>query len=160
VECIVNVRSCHTRCRNGRKQLENGLAHTHLVNHSLMRMFTNKQTSKALFRKKRFELNFLFWRNVNIDQSICKVKTQKCSKWKTKKTTWVFFFYKYGKFWSISPEQKIELKPFFLKSEGLVFRRSDKSHWAPSKCCKYVYLPIWYLYMHARYNFFVKSQHS
>ena len=26
---------------------------------------------------------------------------------------WVFFFYKYGKFWSISPEQKVELKSLF-----------------------------------------------
>ena len=30
-----------------------------------------------------------------------------------KKTTWVFFFYNYGKFWSVSPEQKAELKPLF-----------------------------------------------
>ena len=30
---------------------------------------------------------------------------------KNKKTTWIFFFYKYGKFWSISPEQKVERKP-------------------------------------------------
>ena len=26
---------------------------------------------------------------------------------------WVFFFYKYGKFWSISPEQKVDFKPLF-----------------------------------------------
>ena len=32
---------------------------------------------------------------------------------KNEKTLWVFLFYKYGKFWSISPEQKVELKPFF-----------------------------------------------
>ena len=148
MKCIVNVRSCHTRCRNGRKQLENGLAHTHLVNHSLMRMFTNKQTSKALFRKKRFELNFLFWWNapkfaifiekenpcsffrfsfraflsfyftnalvyVNIDQSIHKVKPKVDQKWKVKKIAWVFFFYKYGKFWWVLLEQKVELKPLF-----------------------------------------------
>ena len=28
---------------------------------------------------------------------------QNCSKWKTRKTSSVFFFYKYGKFWSIVP---------------------------------------------------------
>ena len=26
---------------------------------------------------------------------------------------WVFFFYKYGKFWSILPDKKVDLKPLF-----------------------------------------------
>ena len=30
-----------------------------------------------------------------------------------KKSTWVFFFYKYSKFWSVSPDKKVDLKPFF-----------------------------------------------
>ena len=34
-----------------------------------------------------------------------------------KKSTWVFFFYKYGKFWWVLPEQKVDLNLFFLKSE-------------------------------------------
>ena len=32
---------------------------------------------------------------------------------KMKKTMLVFFFYKYGKFWSILLEQKVERKPLF-----------------------------------------------
>ena len=32
-----------------------------------------------------------------------------------KKTTWVFFFYKYGKFWSILGGQKDERKPLFFE---------------------------------------------
>ena len=32
---------------------------------------------------------------------------------KTKKTTWVFFFHKHSKFWSISLGQKVEHKPVF-----------------------------------------------
>ena len=50
---------------------------------------------------------------VNIDQDIHKGKTQSCSIWKTKKTTWVFFFHKHSKFWGISLSQKIEPKPLF-----------------------------------------------
>ena len=30
-----------------------------------------------------------------------------------KKTTWVFFFYKYGKFWSVLLDKKVDLKPLF-----------------------------------------------
>ena len=52
---------------------------------------------------------------VDIDQGIHKGKTQSCSKWKTKKTTWVFFLYKYRKFWSISSEFKLEHKKFILE---------------------------------------------
>ena len=32
---------------------------------------------------------------------------------KNKKTIWVFFFYKYGKFWSILRDKKVDLKPLF-----------------------------------------------
>ena len=43
----------------------------------------------------------------DIDQGIHKVKLKNAlPKWKT---TWVFFFYKYGKFWSISPDKKVYL---------------------------------------------------
>ena len=31
---------------------------------------------------------------------------------KQKKTTWVFFFYKHSKFWSISLEDYVDQKPF------------------------------------------------
>ena len=50
---------------------------------------------------------------VNIDWGIHEVKLKNALNEKQKKTTWVFFFYKYGKFWSISWEQKVELKPLF-----------------------------------------------
>ena len=30
-----------------------------------------------------------------------------------KKTMWVFFFYKYGKFWSVLPDKKVDLKTLF-----------------------------------------------
>ena len=33
------------------------------------------------------------------------------TKWTTKKTTWVFVFQKYGKFWSVSLEHLVEHKP-------------------------------------------------
>ena len=52
---------------------------------------------------------------VDIDQGIHKGKNESCSKWKTKKTTWVFFLYKYRKFWSISLEFKLERKTFILE---------------------------------------------
>ena len=42
---------------------------------------------------------------VDIDEGIYKVKMRKSSEWKMKKKivlcTWIFFFYKYGKFWRI-----------------------------------------------------------
>ena len=50
---------------------------------------------------------------VDIEQGIYKVKLKVALKWKTKKTMWVFFFYKYGKFWSILPDKKVDLKPLF-----------------------------------------------
>ena len=50
---------------------------------------------------------------VDIDQGIHKVKLKVALHEKWKKTTWVFFFYKYGKFWSIPQEQKVDLKPLF-----------------------------------------------
>ena len=46
---------------------------------------------------------------VKIDQGIFKIKLKE----RKKTTTWVFFFYKYGKFWSIPQEQKVDLKPLF-----------------------------------------------
>ena len=52
---------------------------------------------------------------VNIDQGIHKGKNESCLKWKTKKTTWVFFLYEYRKFWSISSEFKLERKTFILE---------------------------------------------
>ena len=52
---------------------------------------------------------------VDIDQGIHKGEDESCSKWKTKKTTWVFFLYKYRKFWSISLEFKLERKSFILE---------------------------------------------
>ena len=52
---------------------------------------------------------------VDIDQGIHKGKNESCLKWKTKKTTWVFFLYEYRKFWSISSEFKLELKTFILE---------------------------------------------
>ena len=36
-------------------------------------------------------------------------------KWKTKKTTWVFWYIKYGKFWSISLEHFVERKPLIYE---------------------------------------------
>ena len=52
---------------------------------------------------------------VNIDQGIQKGENESCSKWKTKKTTWVFFLYKYRKFWNVSSEVKLERKSFILE---------------------------------------------
>ena len=60
---------------------------------------------------------------VDIHQGIYKGKTQSCLKWKMKKTKWVFFFYKYSKFWSVLPDKKLISNLFFLKSE-LVFREN------------------------------------
>ena len=57
---------------------------------------------------------------VDIDQGIHKGKNESCSKWKTKKTTWVFFLYKYRKFWSFSSEFKLERKTLILE---VCFRR-------------------------------------
>ena len=50
---------------------------------------------------------------VDIDQDIYKGKTQSCSKWKTKKSIWVFFFHKHSKLWSVFLGQKVERKPLF-----------------------------------------------
>ena len=63
----------------------------------------------TLFSKKRFEHNFLFRQN-----KIYKVKLKVPPNKKRKKLhAWVSFIYKYGKFWSLSPEQKVEVKPLF-----------------------------------------------
>ena len=50
---------------------------------------------------------------VDIDRGIHKGKLKNALNEKQKKTTLVFFFYKYGKFWSISPDKKVDLKPLF-----------------------------------------------
>ena len=50
---------------------------------------------------------------VNIDWGIHKRKLKNALNEKQKKTTWVFFFYKYGKFWSVSPDKKVDLKTLF-----------------------------------------------
>ena len=50
---------------------------------------------------------------VEIDQGILKVKLRNARNEKQKKTMWVFFFYKYGKFWSVSLDKKVDLKPLF-----------------------------------------------
>ena len=52
---------------------------------------------------------------VDIDQGIHMVKNKNAlnEKRKMKKTTWVFFFYKYGKFWSVLSDKKVDLKPLF-----------------------------------------------
>ena len=51
----------------------------------------------------------------NIDQDIHKWKNESCSKWKTKKITWVFSLYKYRKFWTVSLEFKLERKTSILE---------------------------------------------
>ena len=50
---------------------------------------------------------------VGIDQGIHKVKLKVAQNEKQKKTTWVFFFYDYSKFSSVSPDKKVDLKPLF-----------------------------------------------
>ena len=42
-----------------------------------------------------------------------KGKNQSCTKWKTKKTTWVFSIHKHGRFWSIAIRKKAERKHLF-----------------------------------------------
>ena len=49
---------------------------------------------------------------VNIDQGIHKGKSNVARNEKQKKTTWVFIFQKYGKFWSVSLEHFIKHKPY------------------------------------------------
>ena len=49
---------------------------------------------------------------VDIDRGIHKVKLKNALNEK-QKTMWVFFFYKYGKFWSILRDKKVDLKPLF-----------------------------------------------
>ena len=49
----------------------------------------------------------------DIDWGIHKVKPKNAWNEKQKITMWVFFFYKYGKFWSISLDKKVDLRPLF-----------------------------------------------
>ena len=83
----------------------------------LVNLKTEKNASKfAIFIYSNFHfplMNALVY--VDIDPGIYKGKNGSCSKWKTKKTTWVFFLYKYRKFWSISSEFKLEHKSFILE---------------------------------------------
>ena len=53
---------------------------------------------------------------VDIDQGIHKVKLEIAWNEKQKKTTLVFFIYKYDKFWRVLPEQNFISNLFFLKS--------------------------------------------
>ena len=46
----------------------------------------------------------------------------------SKKTTWVFFFIKYSKFWSISLEHFVERKPLISK-EWLLTMGNDRCNW-------------------------------
>ena len=72
-----------------------------------------KENPSSFFRFSfRATLSFTLM-NVVIDQVIYKGKNQSCFKWKTKKTTWVFFSHKHSKYWSISLGQKVEHKPVF-----------------------------------------------
>ena len=52
-----------------------------------------------------------------------------------KKTTWVFFFHKYGKFWSILGGQKVERKPLFFEvwytRDEIVIFLSELNHLSP-----------------------------
>ena len=57
---------------------------------------------------------------VDIDQGIRKGKLKVALNEKQKKTTWVFFFYKYSKIWSVSPDKKVDLKPIFSEEWALL----------------------------------------
>ena len=59
-----------------------------------------------------------------------------------KKTTWVFFFYRYGKFWSIFPEQKVKLKPLF--SEEWIWTWSRVQIWRTIKICRILFKNVFY----------------
>ena len=90
-------------------------------------LFRRNASMLYLWKKKtqvvvfvfNFEQLWLLYYNalvyVDIDQGIHKVKLKIACNEKQKKTTWVFFIYKYGKFWRVLPEQKVDLKPLFSK---------------------------------------------
>ena len=44
-----------------------------------------------------------------------------------KKTTWVFSFYKYGKFWSVLLDKKVDLKPLFSEECHIISSSIHKS---------------------------------
>ena len=82
-------------------------------------LYLHKKKNSSSFFRFSFWATFIFpFMNalvyVDIDQGIHKGKNESCSKWKTKKITWVFFLYKYRKFWSISLEFNLERKLFIL----------------------------------------------
>ena len=77
---------------------------------------------------------------VDIDQGIYKGELKNALNEKQKKTTWVFFYYKYGKFWSVLPDKKVDLKPLFSEEcftyllpidlqKGQVFPWTSQSAW-------------------------------
>ena len=66
---------------------------------------------------------------VDIDQGIFKVKMKVAQNVKVKKTTRVFFLYKYRKFWSISLEFKLEHKSFILEVCMVCIYKWLNSHW-------------------------------
>ena len=66
---------------------------------------------------------------VDIDQGIHKVKLKVARNGKQKKTAWVIFFYKYGKFWSILTDKKVDLKPLFSEE----WHGNDNFGYAPNK---------------------------
>ena len=75
-----------------------------------------KQFFVLFFISSNFEfylMNALVY--VNIDQGIYKIKSQSCSKLKTKTTTQVFFFHKYS-IEAFRRNKKLTSNLFFLKS--------------------------------------------
>ena len=76
--------------------------------------FMHKKTHVVFFVFHFMQLYILSYdlmSTLNIDQGIHKVKIYSCTKWKTKKTTWVFLCIKYSKIWSILLEHFVERKP-------------------------------------------------
>ena len=53
-----------------------------------------------------------------------------CTKWKTKKTTWVFLYIKYSKFWSVLLEHFVERKPLISEEWiGFLDTRNQPKKW-------------------------------
>ena len=51
-------------------------------------------------------------------------------KWKTKKTTWVFLYIKYSKFWSISLENFVERKPLISEEWVQDVGKNSRDIWS------------------------------
>ena len=72
------------------------------------------------------------------------LKIQSCMKWKPKKTIWVFFIQKYGKFWTFSLDN-------YIKHKLLIFEE-----WCTKNVCS---SSIYHIYWHiARYNIPIKHK--